>query len=70
MVTNLAIDDFLIEEARSIGGEKTKTAVVTQALMEYIQRRKQQKITELFGKIDYATGYDYKASRTRHASAR
>jgi Bacterial antitoxin of type II TA system, VapB len=69
MATNLAIDDFLIEEARSIGGEKTKRAVVTQALMEYIQRRKQQKITELFGTIEYAAGYDYKASRSRRTGA-
>jgi hypothetical protein len=69
MATNLAIDDLLIEEARSIGGEKTKKAVVTQALMEYIQRRKQQRITTLFGTIDYSAQYDYKASRTRHASA-
>ena len=70
MATNLAIDDLLIEEARSIGGEKTKKAVVTQALMEYIQRRKQQRIVGLFGSVDYAAGYDYKDSRCRHASAR
>ncbi|MFA5905823.1 MAG: type II toxin-antitoxin system VapB family antitoxin [Desulfobacula sp.] len=39
MATNLAIDDNLIEEARLLGKHKTKKAVVTDALKEYIQRR-------------------------------
>ena len=53
MATNLAIDDQLLEEARKIGGQKTKRATVTEALNEYIQRRKQQQIVELFGKVDW-----------------
>ena len=65
MATNLAIDDKLLIEARSIGGHKTKKATVTEALTEYIQRRKQLQITSLFGKIDYGPGYDYKATRSR-----
>lgn len=63
MATNLAIDDALIEEARRIGGQKTKRAAVTEALHEYIQRRKQQRIVELFGKIDVDPQYSYKAQR-------
>ena len=65
MATNLAIDDSLIESARTLGGQKTKKAVVTQALQEYIQKRQQLKLTELFGQIDYAPDYDYKAQRQR-----
>jgi hypothetical protein len=65
MATNLAIDDQLIEAARSIGGLKTKKAVVTQALMEYIQKRQQLQIVGLFGGIDYDAGYDYKTQRQR-----
>lgn len=65
MATNLAIDDQLIEAARSIGGLKTKKAVVTQALMEYIQKRQQLQIVGLFGSIDYDANYDYKAQRQR-----
>ncbi|MBI5895025.1 MAG: type II toxin-antitoxin system VapB family antitoxin, partial [Desulfobacterales bacterium] len=34
MATNLAIDDELLEEAKMIGGHKTKKAVVTEALKE------------------------------------
>ena len=65
MATNLAIDDKLIVEAQAIGGKKTKKDVVTEALHEYIQRRKQLQITSLFGKVDYAPDYDYKKMRTR-----
>jgi hypothetical protein len=63
MATNLAIDDALIEEARVLGKQKTKKAVVTEALEEYIQRRKQKDILNIFGKVDYDQDYDYKKQR-------
>jgi len=65
MATNLAIDDNLLEEALKIGGQKTKRATVTEALQEYIQRRKQQQVVELFGKVDWDPKYDYKKQRRR-----
>jgi Arc/MetJ family transcription regulator len=65
MATNLAIDDKLIEEARLIGKHATKKAVVTEALHEYIQRRKQIEILDLFHSIDYDPEYDYKEQRKR-----
>jgi len=65
MATNLAVDDNLISEAMIIGGCKTKKAAVTEALIEYIQRRKQIQITSLFGTIDYDSDYDYKKNRSR-----
>ena len=65
MATNLAIDDHLLDEARKAGGHKTKRATVTEALVEYIQRRKQQRILELFGTIELDSTYDYKAQRRR-----
>jgi len=65
MATNLAIDDRLIEEARKTGGHKTKKEAVTAALREYIQYRKQQKILEDFGTVDFDPAYDYKAARRR-----
>ncbi|MBW2011158.1 MAG: type II toxin-antitoxin system VapB family antitoxin [Deltaproteobacteria bacterium] len=63
MATNLAIDDSLIEEAKKIGGHKTKKSVVTEALKEYIQRRKQLEIIKLFAKIDYDSDFNYKEQR-------
>ena len=56
MATNLAIDDKLLEEALKIGGHRTKKATVTEALHEYIRRRKQMEIVELFGTIDFEEG--------------
>ena len=65
MATNLAIDDELLEEATRIGGLKTKKATVTEALNEYIQRRKQQRVVKLFGTLNIDPKYDYKAQRRR-----
>ena len=64
MPTNLALDDSLIDEARLIGGHKSKKAAVTAALEEYIQRHKQLEVTRLFGKIDFDPAYNYKAERS------
>ena len=60
----------LIEEARTLGGHKTKKDAVTAALAEYIQRRKQIGIIKLFGTIDYDPAYDYKAPVGGGAEAR
>jgi hypothetical protein len=65
MPTNLAIDDKLLEEALRVGGQRTKKDTVNQALLEYIQRRRQAKIVDLFGKLEFAPGYDYKKQRRR-----
>ncbi len=63
MATNLAIDDKLIEEAIKLGGHKTKKAVVTEALVEYVQRHKQLQLLEMFNSIDFDPDYDYKKQR-------
>jgi len=63
MATNLAINDELIEEARKVGGQRTKKAVVTEALKEYIQRHKQLEILKLFGTVELDPDYDYKKQR-------
>jgi Arc/MetJ family transcription regulator len=65
MATNLAIDDRLLEEAQRVGGHRTKKATVTEALQEYIQRRRQAKILDLFGTIEFDPKYDYKKQRRR-----
>ncbi|MFO1433120.1 MAG: type II toxin-antitoxin system VapB family antitoxin [Candidatus Competibacteraceae bacterium] len=65
MATNLQIDNNLIEEALEFGEQRTKRAVVEEALREYIQRRNRLKILELFGTIEYDDEYDYKSQRQR-----
>ena len=63
MTINLVIDDWLIEEAKAIGKHRTPKGVVTEALQEYIQRRKQTEIFNIFNEIDYDQDYDYKKQR-------
>jgi Arc/MetJ family transcription regulator len=65
MPTNLAIDPDLLERALSVSGEKTKKAAVTQALKEFIARREQKRLLELFGGLDWDPDYDYKSERSR-----
>jgi Arc/MetJ family transcription regulator len=51
MPTNLAIDDELLTEAQKVGGHRTKKDTVNEALKEYIRRRRQAEVADLFGKI-------------------
>ena len=65
MATNLAIDPELLERALAVSGERTKTATVTRALEEFVARREQPPLLELFGALDWDRGYDYKSERSR-----
>jgi Arc/MetJ family transcription regulator len=63
MATNLNLDDRLIDEARRIGQHATKKEAVTAALDEYIRWRKQLRILDHFGTIDFDPDFDYKRMR-------
>ncbi len=65
MRTNIEIDDGLMAELMEYSGLKTKKAVVTEALRQYIARREQLRILDLFGKLEWSEDYDYKAERRR-----
>jgi hypothetical protein len=65
MATNLSIDPKLIDEALELSGERSKKAAVTRALEEFIARRRQKRLLELIGKLEWDPGYDYKAERSR-----
>lgn len=65
MATNLAIDPDLLNKALEVGGEKTKKATVAKALREFISRREQARLLELFGTLDWDDEFDYKRERTR-----
>lgn len=60
----IEIDQKLIAEALALSNFSTENQLIEDALREYIQRRQQQKILELFGTIDYEENYDYKQQRT------
>jgi len=65
MATNLAIDPYILEQAVRVSGERTKKAAVTKALQEFIARREQQRLADLFGKLEWDAAFDYKAERSR-----
>src|SRR5579863_10037625 len=61
LATNLSIDPDLIERALEISGERTKKAAVTRALEEFIARRRQKRLLELMGKLEWNSSYNYKS---------
>lgn len=65
MATNLSIDPKLIDAALKLSGEKTKRAAVTRALEEFIARRRQKRMLDLVGQLEWQGQYDYKAERSR-----
>lgn len=65
MATNLAIDPELLQRALEVSGEKSKKAAVTRALEEFIARREQRRLLELFESVDWDPEYDYKRERSR-----
>ena len=65
MVTNLALHQALWERAFKVGGEATQKATVTRAMQEFIARREQGRVAELFGKLGWDASFDHKAERSR-----
>ena len=65
MAANLALDPDLLEEAFRLSGEPTKKAAVTRALQEFIARREQRRVAELFGKLTWDDAFDHKTERSR-----
>jgi hypothetical protein len=65
MATNRSIDPKLIDSALKLSGEKTKRAAVTRALEEFIARRRQKRVLDLLGQLEWDKDFDYKAERTR-----
>ncbi len=65
MATNLSLDPKLLEQALAVSGERTKKAAVTRALEEFIARRAQKGVLDLFGALDWDDAFDYKGERSR-----
>ena len=63
MATNIELDERLVSKAMRLGGMKTKKEAVNEALSEYVQRREQLKVIELFGTVEYDDKFDYKRQR-------
>jgi hypothetical protein len=52
-------------KAQAVSGERTKKAAVTRALEEFIARRRQKRLLELIGKLEWDDTLDYKTERSR-----
>ncbi len=65
MPTNFALNEKLVQEVKRLGGHSTKRAAVNEALREYVTRRKQKKILEIFGTLEWDPTCDYKTARKR-----
>jgi Arc/MetJ family transcription regulator len=65
MATNLALDPDLLDRVVQVSGETTKKAAVTLALREFVARREQRNVAELFGKFEWDDSFDYKSERSR-----
>lgn len=63
--TNLQIDDRMLAKAQRMGSFKTKKETVNCALSEFIRRREQKAITDLFGTVEFSAGFDHKKLRTK-----
>jgi Arc/MetJ family transcription regulator len=63
MRTNIVLDDSLVKEALRLTRVKTKKELVNQALKEFVENRKRLNLMDLFGKIEFAKNYNYKALR-------
>ncbi len=65
MATNLSLDPDLLERALAASGLRTKKAAVTLALEEFIARRRQRRVLDLMGKLEWDNAFDYKTERSR-----
>jgi Arc/MetJ family transcription regulator len=65
MPTNLQIDDRLLARAKKAGGFRTKKDTVNHALSEFVRRREQRDIVDLFGTIDFIPAFNHKKLRAK-----
>ena len=63
MATNLKLDETLLEDVLKASGYKTKREAVTEAMTQYLQRKRQLEFLNLRGKVDFDPQYDYKEQR-------
>ena len=64
-VSGAKCDPALLDRAIEVSGERTKKAVVTKALQEFIARREQRRVVGLMGKLEWDDSFDNKAERSR-----
>lgn len=56
--TSVALDDALVREAMEITGARTKRGLLEEALRVLVRLRRQERIWNLFGRIDWEGDLD------------
>jgi Arc/MetJ family transcription regulator len=69
MRTNVFIDDALLSEAMELSGQRTKRAVIEEALKLLVERGRRRRVAESFGKFEWE-GELEQLRRWRHAEGR
>lgn len=69
MNTRVSIESTLLERAVEISGAATNRAAVRVALEEFVARREQRKLVDLFGTLDWDDTFSFKPERSRHQVA-
>jgi len=65
MSSTVDFDSELVERVRVLSGAPTRQAAVTAAWREFVARRDQARLRELFGRLEWDPDYDYKRERSR-----
>ena len=65
MATNFNFDPTLLDLAVLVSGARTKEAVVTAALEEFVASRQQGCVSEPIVKFEWDDSFDHKAERSR-----
>lgn len=64
MATALAMDDRLLDQARTVAGRRTTRETVNEALRDFIYRRQRLALADLAERIEYDPKYDDKRKST------
>jgi hypothetical protein len=64
IATNLALSPDLLDRVVAVSGETIMKTAVTLALKEFVVRRAQWWVSELFGKLESDASEDYKAAHS------
>ena len=67
MRTRIELDDELVREAQALSGIKTRSALIHQALTEFVNHRKRLDLRELHGSHLLDPDYDHKKLRAGDA---
>lgn len=65
MRTTLAIDEKLLDEAKTLSGAKTKREAVEIALNAFVRKKKARKLLDLEGKVELSNNLKELLSRSK-----